>query len=353
MPYRPINATAVAAGATASALLAEQLRDNDLYLDNAAQAVYTGSNPALGVGDRGHRHTAAGSYTHEFDYTDRIAIVPSVNDRLDFYFQDDAIGPATYAATLVEDGGGPRDLPALASYLQGRMRAAAGGTTNLSVTYDNIEDSATRGLFRIRHTGASGTRILKLLFGTGANGPDFTNRSIAPTIGFAQRDLIGAYGYAGSGGFHHGYLQDSIVLRDGGEIGTAGIKDLNVTGAKIAAKVIQTAAIAAAAVAAGNVASHMGSAGSADKQDTGRKHGPMIYDSLNGPAINIAAGGNQNFLFTLGHSGTPCCSVTSRSPGCLQRDLYMTAPVSAGGMSWNVVVYNLTAAQQTVILAAM
>lgn len=345
MPYVSIPSEATADGASASALLAFTLAGNDFYLDNLRQAIDT----HLGTGSTAHAHFGTASTSRTYTFEDRIRIVSGRNDRLDFYFGGGSFAAGTYAATLTV---GTYTLTSLASHLQTRMRAAVGGSPLIVVTYDTTSGSATRGQFRIRNeetTDSPNTRVLRLLFGTGSN----LARSVARSIKFRRVDRRAALGYTADGGFIDGYTQDVIGLGDGGPVDSPGLcgSDLSapydtpcITTAKMAAGVVDTAALDDEAVTTGKIATGA---------VTGAKSGEPVYTS------HTASAGSSSVTITLpngGSSRVPCCTVVGSASlsnhDFYMHQLYLGAPSHVSGNQWSVPVENTTGSSINIVVAA-
>lgn len=332
MPYVDIPDEAVDAESPFTTLLARRFRDNMYHLNNARDAFDQMLDEATG-----HKHTT-GERTFEYTFSDRITIVVSESDRLDFIFGGGAYAEATEVAELTAATYTPA---ALATHLQEEINREISGSTagtDVTVSFDSTAGSPTRGLFIFRHTGTTDSpnaRKLTLKFGSGVN----VARSVANLIGFRASDYIKALGYSSGSGFQNGYTQDEITIDEGGLVPAGGLQSNSCTNAKFADNVITTAKIDTGAIDGTNLAT---------ASVTGAKISEVALNS--GGTQVITAGSFYDFTVTLSGRGaaiTPCFVPGSTASGPFGQpacgDLIVSNIASAGGSDYTVRVTNTTA----------
>ncbi len=330
MPHKEIPTTSIQPGQSLSRHLAEVMRANRFYCDHVRQ-----SNDSLMSNSSGHLHAVGATTAFSYSFSDRIEIVASSNDRLDFQYAGGATALGTFSASLTP---ATYTLASLASHLETKMRTAAGGVSDIDVSYDGPAGGSP-GFFVIQHSGSSDSpnaRIFKLLCASGSNGPTAaTPRSVFPSIKFAAgKDRVGAFGYVGDGGFLDGFTQDSWTFGDGGQVGTSGIAAGAVTEAKLKDGILDGTHLSAAAVTGAKIQ---------DSALTSAKTGSPVASTT---ALVPPVGGTAIITFAMGTAGRvpSCCIAINYVPYTsigLPSLVYITgAPVHTGSGNYNVTVQN-------------
>lgn len=259
MPYPRVSAAATAAGRYFTSQLAFSLRARDRYLDSALTSFIS-----LLDSTTGHFHDGTRSNSQDYFLAAAIQTFtsgPLQNNRLDFDFAGGATALASHAATIAADPSGiPRTPTQYAAAIQTAIDAEIGGGKVEVIYLDPLlyAGNPAAGRMRLRHLGSTDSpnaRRLKLKLGTGAN----TDQNCAPAMGFARTDRMGQLFYVGDFGWYDGFLEDRIILGDGGKIGADGIQDANgtdagATAAKYGTGVFTSSKVAANAVIAGKIA---------------------------------------------------------------------------------------------------
>lgn len=320
--YRTIEDAALDQDVVATAYTARAMRDNRLWLDNARASV-----AAQLDGTTGHVHSAE-TDSFEYNFDDRIEIVTGQNDELAIQFQGTGVGLSTQTVAL---DGGIRTPTAHAAHVQAKLRAAFSGTTEISVVYDVTEDSETRGLFLIRHTGASGTRVLSLLFRSVAG-------SAAPAMRFRKADQYGALGYKGDGGFADSFPQDTIELSDGSWLDYNGFEDEAFTTDKFADEVVPGRAFQDDSIAAGKIKAGAVTGPKLGEAETG-VIGTITNNNTGSVDVDIANGGVGR------RPNWGVCSSTGASQGGLTV-VSVTHVAGGAGNRWRVQVRNISGVTQ-------
>jgi hypothetical protein len=335
MARRNIPASAVLDGKPASTYLIRAMADNRVAADHSRQALAARLDASTG-----HAHSADSLTTTTYTHEDPVETRTDANTKLDFRFGGDDYAAADYQATLTV---GTRTPAAHAAHAQAQMRAAvdAGSPSSvpLTVTYDVGEDSETRGLFRIRHTGttdSANARVLTLLGASGAGAAT----SAYPSMGIAKRDHRGAYGYTGESGFIDSFVQDTVMLADGGWIGTAGFEALAFESAKLGAGSVPNAAFQTGSVAGSKIVAG---------QVGGVKFGAPAVSS----ASNIGSGATVNFDIVLtgrGAGATPCCAPVCTTGSVQSVHLQIVSITHLSGDTYRVAVKNDAPATATAVV---
>lgn len=312
MAHIDIPDSAVDAESPFTALLARVFRDNILHLDHSRQALDSALHATTG-----HTHHATNTRTTTYNFSDRIEIVAGVNDKINFIYTDATdVSAAEKTATLTA---GSRTPTAHAAHVATQMAAAISGGGTLVASFDVTTGSPTRGLFLLQNAATTGTRRFELLNSSGTNAAT----SALDLMGYAKRDYKKGLGYRSESGSLDGYLIDTIVLGEGGEIDTDGFEDDAFETAKFTNEIIPTGAIQASAVTG---------AKTANDSIRGDKWGGQ-FTPAESPVI-VAAGGYKDFTFTMtgrGASITPCVVPFLTGTGFEQGELEVTSISSSGG----------------------
>lgn len=260
MPYPRVSAAATAAGRYFTSQLAFSFRARDRYLDSGLTSFVS-----LLDSTTGHFHDGTRSNTQDYFLVAAIQTFtsgPLQNNLLDFDYSGGTDAPTTpFLATIAADPSGiPRTPTQYAAAIQAAIDAEIGSGKVEVIYLDPLiyTGNPSAGRMRFRHLGSTDSphaRRLKLKLGTGDN----ADQNCAPAMGFARTDRMGQLFYVGDFGWYDGFLEDRIVLGDGGKIGAAGIKDANgtdagATAAKYGTGVFTSAKVAANAVIAGKIA---------------------------------------------------------------------------------------------------
>lgn len=343
MPYPRVSAAATAAGRYFTSQLAFSLRARDRYLDSGLTSFIS-----LLDSTTGHFHDGTRSNTADYYLVAAIQTFtsgPLQNNRLDFDFGGGASALTTYAATIAADPSGvPRTPTQYAAAIQTAVDAQIGASKVQILYLDPLlfPGNPAAGRIRWRHLGGTDSpnpRRLKLKLGTGANAA----ANCGPAMGFARTDRQGQLFYIGDFGWYDGFLEDRIVLGDGGKIGAAGIQDANgtdagATAAKYGTGVFTSAKVAANAVIAGKIA---------DEAVSALKIGAIASNI----GVDVANGAWSDFTLPLSQDRRPvtsCIPLAGSGGGAMSGvpwlpGLKLTAgPTSLGGGVWSVRYQNDT-----------
>lgn len=226
MPFQIISPLALVAGRPLTSQLLYALWNNDRAIDHSRQAI---DNRLLNTG---HRHDVTYSVTFDFLFVDYVEVYSSgakQNNFIDFGFSDG--GAFTiYSASI---GAGRLNLDSLATAVKNAMNTSAGVLDIINVEYINYfakPGNPDIGTFVFTHNGSTDPRKFSLLAETGPN----AHRSLYKRMGFPKIDQQGGLNYSGSSGFLHGFIENRIILGDGGQVGTAGLVDGSATSTKYA-----------------------------------------------------------------------------------------------------------------------
>lgn len=307
MPYPRVSAAATAAGRYFTSQLAFSLRARDRYLDSGLTSFVS-----LLDATTGHFHDGTRSNTGDYFLVAAIQTFtsgPLQNNRLDFDFAGGATVLASHAATIAADPSGiPRTPTQYADAIQDAIDAEIGSGKVEVIYLDPLlfAGNPAAGRMRFRHLGGTDSphaRRLKLKLGTGTNAAI----NCGPAMGFARTDRMGQLFYVGDFGWYDGFLEDRIVLGDGGKIAAAGIQDANgtdagATAAKYGTGVFTSAKVDEDAVIAGKIATAAVSA---------RKIG-TIYETTT-HAIASGAGDVFNILLSQNRRPVTACVILSAS----------------------------------------
>lgn len=343
MPYPRVSAAATAAGRYFTSQLAFSFRARDRYLDSGLTSFIS-----LLDSTTGHFHDGTRSNTADYFLVAAIQTFtsgPLQNNRLDFDFAGGTDTLATYDATIKADPSGiPRTPTQYAAAIQTAIDAEIGGGKIEVVYLDPLiyTGNPSAGRMRFRHLGSTDSpyaRRLKLKLGTGDN----ADQNCAPAMGFARTDRMGQLFYVGDFGWYDGFLEDRIVLGDGGKIGATGIQDANgtdagATAAKYGTGVFTSAKVDEDAVIAGKIADHAVSA---------RKIGAIASNI----GVDVLNGAWSDFTLPLSQDRRPvtsCYPIAGHGGGAMSGIPWMpglkltSGPTSLGGGVWSVRYQNDT-----------
>jgi hypothetical protein len=344
MPYPRVSAAATAAGRYFTSQLAFSFRARDRYLDSGLTSFVS-----LLDSTTGHFHDGTRSNTQDYFLVAAIQTFtsgPLQNNLLDFDYSGGTDAPTTpFLATIAADPSGiPRTPTQYAAAIQAAIDAEIGSGKVEVIYLDPLiyTGNPSAGRMRFRHLGSTDTpfaRRLKLKLGTGLN----ADVNCAPAMGFARIDRMGQLFYVGDFGWYDGFLEDRIILGDGGKIGAAGIKDANgtdagATAAKYGTGVFTSAKVDEDAVIAGKIA---------NAAVSGRKIGSIASNI----GVNVANGAWSDFTLPLSQDRRPvtsCYPLGGTGGGPMtgvpwMPGLKLTAgPTSLGGGVWSVRYQNDT-----------